>query len=167
MRKLIPVSLVALLVISLLGGSAVAAKKSKPQVVKGSIATRAPFPPGNSEPLDSCYSGLHRRFAILTMEEGNGVVGYHFDLNKKTVGKKFVLKPTSGQGAVDLDITFYTAFGTPEQATDTQYAPANFSYEKRGPGGEKGIVPKGMKKAIVCMYDGFGAEFTYTAQTSK
>jgi hypothetical protein len=170
MRKLGPVALVALLVISLLSGSAVAAKKkSKPQVVNGSIRSQLKFADTSTVPptVDSCYSGAHRRVAIASQEQANGITGYHFDLDKKTVGKKFTLKPTGGQGEVDLDITFYTEFGTPEQATDTAYAPPNFSYEKRGPGGETGIVPKGMKKAIVCMYEGMDATFTYSAKTSK
>lgn len=130
----------------------------KRQTVEGSIAMRAPF-----TDLASCYSGAHRRLAVATQEQVNGVVGYHFDLDAATINKPFKLEVTGGQGAVDLDITFYADFGTIEQATDTGYAPYNMSYEKREPGGEKGVVPKETTKAIVCMFDGAGASFTYTA----
>lgn len=131
----------------------------KQQTVEGSIAMRAPF-----TDLAACYAGLHRRVAVMTMENVNGVVGYHFDVDQATAGKPFVLEVTGGQQNPDLDITFYTEFGTVEQATDTAYAPTNVGFEDRAPGGEAGIVPKGgFEKAIVCMFDGYGASFKYTA----
>lgn len=131
----------------------------KQQTVEGSIAMRAPF-----TDLASCYSGLHRRVAVVTQENVNGVVGFHFDVDQSTAGKPFVLEVTGGQQNPDLDITFYTEFGTLEQATDTAYAPTNVAFGDRAPGGEAGIVPKGdFKKAIVCMFDGYGASFKYTA----
>ena len=151
---------------ALTGGAALAAlvvapttAAPKQQVVEGTVAMRAPF-----TDLSSCYAGLHRRTAVVTQENVNGVVGFHFDVDQATAGKPFVLEVTGGQQNPDLDITFYTEFGTVEQATDTAYAPANISFEDRAPGGEAGIVPKdGFKKAIVCMFDGYGASFKYTA----
>lgn len=131
----------------------------KQQTVEGSIAMRAPF-----QDLASCYAGLHRRVAVVTQENVNGVVGFHFDVDQSTAGKPFLLEVTGGQQNPDLDITFYTEFGTIDQATDTGYAPTNVAFGDRAPGGEAGIVPKGgFKKAIVCMFDGYGASFKYTA----
>ena len=161
MRKLIVAAVAAVLVMALVGGPATATLARKPQVVKGSILSPARHPEG------SCYPGLHRRINVFGQGKIQGVVGYHFAVSKKTVGKRFVLKPTGGQGAVDLDITFYTEFGTLEQATDTAYAPPTMGFETRKPGGEKGVVPRRMKRAIVCAYDGAGVSFTYTAQTSR
>lgn len=133
-------------------------KKNKKQKVEGVIAAPAPFP---ADP-NSCYSGLHRRLAIFGGDAVSGPVGYSFSVSKKTWKKPFVLKVTGGEG-VDLDMTYYTEYGTPEQAADPAYAPPSQSFEKRAPGGETGIVPKGFKKVIVCMQSGAGATFTYTA----
>ncbi|MDQ3981429.1 MAG: hypothetical protein M3271_01965 [Actinomycetota bacterium] len=160
MKKLIVLTSAALLAVSLVTGPSSAAPKQ--QKVEGDIAMMAPF---YGDTFATCYSGLHRRTAILTQEQVNGIVGYHFDVEPATIGKPFVLEVTGGQAGVDLDITFYTEFGTPEDATNTGYAPTNWSFEERGPGGESGVIPKGVewKKAIVCMHTGAGASFTYTA----
>lgn len=157
MRKVIGTAAALMLIAASFGGAASAAPKQ--QTVEGSVAMMAPFPAD----LTSCYSGLHRRLAVVTQEQVNGVVGFHFDVDPATAKKPFKLEVTGGQGAVDLDISFYTEFGTVEQATDTAYAPANVAFEEREPGGEAGIVPEGMTKAIVCMYDGQASTFTYTA----
>lgn len=163
MKKLMIVGLVALVALAMLPGGAMAGKKKKKksvhQMVEGSVLMRAPF---FGDTFASCYSGLHRRLAIVGGDAVNQGVGYHFDVDPKTAGQPFELEVTGGTGAVDFDITFYTEFGTQEQATDTSYAPANVGFDERGPGGEKGEVPEGMKKAIVCMYDGFDATFTYS-----
>ena len=107
----------------------------------------------------------------MTAENNNGLVGWHFDVDPKTVGKKFTLD-VAGQGSyVDVDILFYQKFGTPEDVVgDPQGAgaPASMGYQTRAAGGEKGKVPPGMPKAIICMYGGgLGAgvlgNFTYTA----
>ena len=157
MKKLVSLatSLVAAAALVTAPGAVAAPKQ---QTVEGSVALRAPF-----TDLASCYAGLHRRMAVVSQEQVNGVVGYHFDLDPATINKPFKLEVTGGQGAVDLDITFYSEFGTVEQATDTSYAPYNVSFGEREPGGEKGIVPKETAKAIVCMFDGAGASFKYTA----
>jgi hypothetical protein len=157
MKRYIGLLTSGLVAMALVGAPTTAAPKQ--QTVEGAIALRAPF-----TDLASCYAGLQRRVAVVTQENVNGVVGYHFDVDKATAGKPFVLEVTGGQQNPDLDITFYTEFGTVEQATDSAYAPTNVSFEDRGPGGEAGIVPKGgFEKAIVCMFDGYGASFKYTA----
>ncbi len=160
MRKLIALGASSLVALSLIGGASSAAPKQ--QKVDGSIKVMAPYA---GSTFATCYSGLHRRIMILSSENQqiNGVVGYSFDLDPATEKKPFTLEVTGGGDDVDLDITFYTEFGTPEQATDPGYAPTNYTYESREPGGEAGTVPAGMKKAIVCMHTGMNATFTYTA----
>ena len=160
MRKLIGLSAAALMGVSLIAGVSSAAPKQ--QKVDGGVKIMAPWA---GTQLATCYSGGHRRLAILTGENQavNGVIGYHFDLDPGTENKPFTLEVTGGSADVDLDITFYPEFGTPEQAADPNYAPAAYSYEERAAGGESGTVPAGMKKAIVCMHTGQDATFTYTA----
>lgn len=166
MKKIVTLGAVALLAGSLLPGSATAAKP-KQQQVSGSVALPAPFTDDTG-----CFAGLQRRVAILTQEQVNGVVGYHFDVDPSTIGKPFVLEATGGQGDVDLDITFYYEFGTVEDVTgDPQNAgsPVNTSFASREPGGESGVIPKGdYTKAIVCVYGGqqgagAAATFDYVA----
>jgi hypothetical protein len=159
-KKLVGLSAAALMGVSLVAGASSAAPKQ--QTVEGSVKMMAPWA---GTQLATCYSGGHRRLAILTSENQaiNGVIGYHFDLDPATVNKPFTLEVTGGSADVDLDITFYPEFGTPEQAADPNYAPAAYSYEQREAGGEAGKVPPGMKKAIVCMHTGTDATFTYTA----
>lgn len=162
MKKIVGLTLSAVLGISMLTGPSNAAPKQ--QTVEGDIAMMAPF---YGDTFATCYSGGHRRASVLSGGATNGIVGFEFDVDPATIGKPFVLEPTGGQGDVDLDITFYTEFGTTEQALDRAHAPANYSFEERGAGGESGIIPKtaGLKwtKAIVCMHTGAGATFTYTA----
>lgn len=160
MKKVIALGASGLMAVSVLAGASSAAPKQ--QKVDGGIKMMAPWA---GSTLETCYSGGHRRLAIVTGENQaiNGVIGYHFDIDPATENKPFSLEVTGGSADVDLDITFYTEFGTLEQAADTAYAPANVGYEEREPGGEFGKVPAGMKKAIVCMHTGTNATFTYTA----
>ena len=109
---------------------------------------------------DGCYSGVHRRLAVLSQEQINGIVGFHFDVDPATWGKKFRLTPDTA--GVDLDITFYSEFGTMEQAAEPSFAPANLGFEARNDKGEAGKIPADMTKAIVCMKTGQDADFTYT-----
>jgi hypothetical protein len=163
MKKLISLALVGLLAGSVLAGPAVGAKKKKKytQTVSGNILMQAPPSDATSNP-NGCYSGVHRRINVLAQEQANGIVGFHFDIDKKTWGGKFKLVPqTEG---VDIDITFYDGFGTVEQAADTAYAPYTVGFEERNTKGEAGAVPKNVTKAIVCMKTGQDADFTYTAK---
>jgi hypothetical protein len=166
MKRVVTLGLSALLAGSLIPANATAAKP-KQQKVSGSIALPAPFTDDTG-----CFAGLQRRVAIMTQEQVNGVIGYHFDVDPATVGKPFVLEVTGGQGTVDLDITFYYEFGTVDDVTgDPQNAgsPVNYSFASREPGGESGVIPKGdYTKAIVCVYGGgqgagAAATFDYTA----
>lgn len=159
MKKVISAVVIGLVVASILPGAAVAGKKSARQDVEGHIAMQAPPSDATNNP-NGCYAGVHRRIAVASQEQVNGVVGYHFDLDKATWNKKFRLTPGS---EVDIDITFYDGFGTAEQATDIGYAPATVTFEERNNDGEFGKVPPNMTKAIVCMKTGQDADFTYSA----
>ncbi|HEV2754960.1 MAG TPA: hypothetical protein VG318_04200 [Actinomycetota bacterium] len=160
MKKLATLIALGLVATTALSGAALAGKgKGVRQDVSGTIAMQAP-PSDHTDNPNGCYSGVHRRFAIATQEQVNGVVGFHFDVDPGTWGKKFRLTPGS---AVDIDITFYSEFGTVDQATDPAFAPFNLSFEERNNDGEFGIVPKDMTKAIVCMKAGQNAPFTYSA----
>jgi hypothetical protein len=136
------------------------------QQVTGTIQQPAPFVDTANPGTVGCYSGKHRRGAVLTDGANQGIDGWHFDVDPKTIGKKFVLTADGGEGTPDLDITFYTEFGTPEQIADPTYAPPSQAYETRAAGGETGTVPTGMKLAIVCMLDGANVPFTYKISTS-
>ena len=164
MKKSIAVLIAALVGLSLLPGAAGA--KSPIQEEEGMIVLPAPFTDDSG-----CFAGLHRRGAIMTMENNNGIVGWHFDVDPKTWKKKFVLEPSGGVGTVDMDILFYQEFGTPQQVVEDPTAagnPASIGFQTREAGGESGKVPKTFNKAIVCIYSGAqyqggGASFTYTA----
>jgi hypothetical protein len=165
MKRATILALGGLLAASLVPNAGAAAPKR--QEVSGSIAISAPYADNSG-----CYAGLHRRFAIATQEQVNGILGYHFDLEPGTMGKPFVLEPTGGQGHVDLDIYFYYKFGTIQDVVSDPLnagAPVTVSFNTREAGGESGIVPKGeFTKVIVCMYGGdqgagAGATFDYVA----
>lgn len=160
MKKIVSLIAVGLVASTVLSGAAVAGKKKGVrQDVSGSILMQAPPSDATSNP-NGCYSGVHRRIAVLSQEQVNGVVGFHFDVDPGTWNKKFRLTPGS---AVDLDITFYDGFGTPEQAAETSYAPYNVGFETRDNNGEAGIVPPNTTKVIVCMKTGQQAAFEYSA----
>lgn len=160
MKKIVSLVAVGLVASTVLSGAAVAGKKKGVrQDVTGHIAMQAPPSDATDNP-NGCYSGVHRRIAVASQEQVNGVVGFHFDVDPGTWNKKFVLSP---EAAVDIDITFYDAFGTVDQATDPAYAPYNVGFEERDNEGESGIVPPDVTKAIVCMKTGQNADFTYSA----
>jgi hypothetical protein len=165
MKKLVGIAAVVMTAVSVVPNAT--AGPPKQQKVSGSVAISAPYTDNSG-----CYAGLHRRTAILTQEMVNGGLGYHFDIDPVTLGKPFVLEPTGGQGHVDLDIYFYTKFGTVEDVAGDPLnagAPATVQFNTREAGGESGIVPKGdWTKVIVCMYGGdqgagAGATFDYVA----
>ena len=163
MKKIITLLVVGLLALTMVAGSATAAKKKKKkappfiQTIDGSVVFT---PPGTSPPFAApgCFSGAHRRVAIMTdeAEQGNGKLGYSFNIDKRTWGKKFKLDLKSATGTADLDIAFYQKFGTKDDVTGDPAgagAPYTEVSETRAPGGEKGIVSKGMTKAIVCLWE--------------
>ena len=145
----------------LLAAPAVAAPKPR-QTQEGTIVLPTP---NFQDPAD-CFAGYHRRFAFFSQEQVNGPIGYHFDIDKTTWGGKFVLEPTGGQGVIDLDIVFYESF----DSTDPLGGPVSVEVSSRKPGGETGLVPINMNKAIVCLWagdqhQGALADFKYEAFT--
>lgn len=164
MKKKVAILIAAALGLGMLPGAATAGKPK--QSVEGMIALPAPYTDDSG-----CFAGLHRRGAIVSQENNNGVIGWHFDVDPKTWNKKFVLEPSGGFGTVDMDILFYQEFGTMEDVVNDPGgagAPASISFATREAGGEGGKVPKTFTKAIICIYSGGqyqggGANFTYTA----
>lgn len=167
MKRFLIVLLAGLLVMSVVPGAASAKKKKKSgppivQEVEGSVALPAPFTDDSG-----CYAGVHRRLSILTMGTANSIVGHEFDVDPKSWGQPFALEATGGEGDVDLDIYFYSQFGTVEQVLTDPLgagAPYSVSFNTRDTVGEEGVVPADMTKVIVCMMaGGFEATFKYTA----
>ena len=164
MKRALTLLIAGSLALGLIPGTAGAGKPK--QTEEGTIIAPAPFVDDSG-----CFAGLHRRGAILTMENNNGLVGWHFDVDPKTWNKKFVLEPSGGVGTVDMDILFYQEFGTPEDVVSDPGgagAPASIAFATREEGGEAGKVPAKFNKVIICIYSGAqyvggGADFTYTA----
>ena len=155
MKRLIATGLAAL--IAVVPASAFAGKKAVRQEMQGDVILPAPIPvPGE----DGCFTGATRRTALASGGAINGVVGYHFDVDPRTVGKPFQLHVVGGGDDVDLDIDFYDGFGSMDDPTTD---PALVAFETREPGGEKGIVPAGYGKIIICMHAGSQASFHYMA----
>lgn len=161
MKKLVTILIAGALLGALLPAATAAGMQKKPtQEEEGSIALPAPFTDDSG-----CYAGLHRRAALATLENNNGLIGYHFDVDPETWGKNFALEPTGGNGDVDLDIYFYVDFGQPGNPDDPLVNQVqSFSYNSRNTDGEWGKVPEEMNKVIVCMMlGGDRATFTYKA----
>lgn len=111
--------------------------------------------PATWRAIGSCIYRTQRAWA--TGGGPDGILGWTFDVDPKTVGKPFKLEVADGAG---MDISFYADMGDPADPTT---APANQAYETPGPGGEKGTVPAGFPIAFVCMNEGANASFKYTA----
>lgn len=164
MKRTLTIGLAGLLAASLL--SPASAGAGPVQEVDGIVAAPAPFTDDSG-----CFAGLQRRVAIVSQEQVNGVVGYNFDIDKASWGGKFTLEAVDGIGDVDFDILFYGEFGTMDDVINDPGgagAPVSVGFQTREPGGEAGIVPKDMNKAIVCIYagqqgGGAGGTFHYAA----
>lgn len=152
MKRIVALALSMIVVLSL--ASSASAGRKTVQRVEGAVALPTPTPD------NVCFSGLQRRARLMSqLLFPNGVVGFDFDVDPKTAGKKFELEVTEGAGA-DLDVNFYTDLGTVD---DPAGNPPVVSFEERKEGGEVGTVPAGYSKVIVCAYAGSDVSFTYTA----
>lgn len=149
MKKLVAAATAAVLIAAPMQ-SASAGKKATHQHVEGTITL-----PQGGNAAAACVYRTQR--VLLTAGGPNGLVGYTFEVDPGTVGKKFKLEAGSGVG---LDISFYAEMGN---AADPASAPANYGYETPGPGGESGTVPPGYPLAFVCMTEGTNGSFTYLA----
>ena len=154
MRKVIALALAALAVSGAVSSSALAGKK-KPVVqhVEGTILV-----PQGGNAAATCVYRAQRALYIAMGEQVNGVFGYTFAVDPRTVSKNFTLEGSDGAG---LDISFYGEIGTDPTAD----APANYAYENPGVGGEKGTIPVGFPYAFVCLTEGANANFMYMAGT--
>lgn len=150
MKKLVAAATTAILLAAPVQSALAGKTKATHQHVEGTIA----LPQGGNAAATCVY---RTQRTLLTAGGPNGVVGYTFEVDPGTVGKKFKLEAGSGVG---LDISFYAEMGDP---TDPATAPANYPYENPGPGGESGTVPAGYPLAFVCMTEGQNGSFTYLA----
>lgn len=149
----VPATILAALVAATLTSSLRAAP-APGQRVDGSIRLALPHPVYE----DGCLGfGAQYQIAWLQRPEVNGVVGFQFELDERTWGKRYRLVPSDD--TADLDIAFFPRF-QPLVVTEDYVDDAT-----RGPGGETGIVPSGMTVALVCLYSGSEVSFRYTART--
>ena len=145
MKRLVAVGVAGLLAVSMIGSTADAAKKRRRRShtcrrKKVPIALPAPFPAD----MSGCYSGLHRRGAVRVGAASSTTASSatRFNIDKRTWKKPFKLAVGEGQGDVDLDIHFYTEFGTASRLQTRPTHLLRFAYESRKAGGEKGKVPQ-------------------------
>ncbi|MDQ4124085.1 MAG: hypothetical protein M3134_00600 [Actinomycetota bacterium] len=150
MKKLVAAATTAILLAAPVQSALAGKQKATHQHVEGTIA----LPQGGNAAATCVY---RTQRTLLSVGGPNGVVGYTFEVDPGTVGRKFKLEAGTGVG---LDISFYADMGDP---TDPATAPANYPYENPGPGGESGTVPAGYPIAFVCMTEGQNGSFTYLA----
>lgn len=150
MRKLFIAALGVAVLCALPTGATAGKKKATHQHVEGDVLV-----PQGTQGAAGCVWRTQRALYIAFGDAINGIVGYTFEVDPGTVGKKFKLE-VSGPGA-GVDIQFYADLGDDPTAD----APANIGYETPGPGGEKGTIPKGFPNAFICLTDGAAASFTY------
>ena len=148
MKKILVVTVALLMFGGALPATAGKKKAPKPQVVEGSIVV-----PQGGNAAATCVYRAQR--TLISGGGPNGILGYTFDVDPKTVGRPFTLEAADGSG---MDISFYSELG---DVTDPTTAPTNMASETPGPGGEKGTVPAGFPIAFVCMTEGVNAGFTY------
>lgn len=161
MKRIIGVVMVALVGAALVGAPATAGKGAH-QHVEGDILMMAPYV-SQSEQFQSCYAGMHRRLALTVGEPARGIIGWDFEIDPGTYNKRFDLQVTGGSD-IDLDLTFYLAgLGSVEDGTQVGTTLPVVNFETRDTKGEKGIVPKDATHAIVCMFEGTNASFSYKA----
>lgn len=147
--------MVVALTICLVAPSAAATNKNQ-QVVEGMVRVPTPVANGSRPGSVGCAGLIQRNLAVTSGDSAQGYFGYHFDVSKKTWNHHFRLTTMSGVPS-DLDIIFYETFG---DAGPT--APVGTTTYGR-PGDDKGVVPIGATRAIICMVSGADARFTYVA----
>ena len=146
----------AILMVAAVAGMAPAAplhaSPGSGQRVEGSIKLAMAHPVY----ADGCIGlGAQYQIAWLHQPALNGFVGYQFEIDERTWGKRFKLEPLDEMA--DLDIAFFPRF-FPGFVTEDYV-----DYGSRRRGGESGIVPEGMHEAIVCLHTGADVEFVYRA----
>ena len=130
------------------------------QTVAGSIAAPTRF-----TDTEQGYPGLGRR-AWLLNPASNGTVMYVFDVDPRTWGGEFrITDVTDATGEGDVDIYFYSDFGTVGGllASDPGQPTSTAEYAAAGAGGDSGFIPPGSKKGLAFTRNGVGTTFTYSA----
>ncbi|HYO60838.1 MAG TPA: hypothetical protein VEU29_02960 [Actinomycetota bacterium] len=141
----------AVTVAALATASPLGASPSRSQKVDGSIKVATPHPMYG----DGCL-GLGAQYQLATLEQPalSGYVGYQFEVERGTWGEDFKL--VAGEAGADFDLAFFR-FVHPGFVTEEYVFYATRSRA------EKGVVPPGATKALVCLYDGSDAPFRYRA----
>jgi hypothetical protein len=174
-RALLCIAIAVVLVVP--GGASAkrASGKTFTQTIEGSVALSESYwgalvwawVPGANANEGYCGEGPIAHFLGLP----NGTIGFHFEVDKRTRGRIFVLAPTSAYEDKNLDIYFYADRLKTMASGDSQPGAYRIEqYRGGGPGGEFGFVPKEAVDALVCLQsvhsrsvDGRGVAFTYEA----
>jgi hypothetical protein len=162
-RKLSAIMLVAALGLVPLA-EAGATQAPATQEEKGTVL----FPTPHPQDPNICFQGVARRVNMLSQGVVSGPFGAIFEVDKKTWNGKFALTGSGATGAVDLDIYFFDHFGDSIPDDPALNSPViTTQYQERNTDGEVGTIPPNTNLAIVCLYDGAGANFEYKASPPK
>ena len=151
--RLLARAVVLLLVLLAAGAGGIAPAGAAPtsppaQEVQGSVALPLRFA---ADVTYSSWPGGQR--TVYTAVGSNGHVGYTIELDEAVEGGEFELTTLGGLlGNADFDIAFYASF-TPTVSTATVMT--------RGVGGETGTIPDGSRFAVITLFDGANAPFTF------
>ncbi len=160
-RKLVG-SVVAVMLLASGASAGESAKQSRvpSQEESGTVIFPVPHP----QDPNICFQGVARRLNMVSQGAISGPFGGIFDVDKATWGGKFKLDGKGVTGSEDLDLYFFQSFGPGIPDDPSMNAPTILQeYSERKAGGEEGTVPATATKAIVCLYSGFGANWTYKA----
>lgn len=155
----------AVLTAALLAASPVAQAGPAPtQEETGTVVFPTPHPQDPSV----CFQGVGRRVNMASQGTVSGPFGAIFDVDPKTWKGKFKLTAAGISGDVDVDIYFFDHFGPSIADDPSMNSPViTTQYQERNTDGEAGVIPPNSNKAIVCLFDGFGADFEYEASAPK
>jgi len=161
-RKLILSALTTLLLMAPVADAKVPAG---PQKESGTVL----FPTPHPQDPNTCFQGIGRRISMISQGTVSGPFGAIFDVDKATWGGKFKLSVTGGATAQeDVDLYLFKDFGGAPPEDPLYNSPTILAtYQEREAGGEVGVIPAGSTKAIVCLFNGFAADFEYTAAPPK
>lgn len=155
MKKVMAALITGVLLMTLSSAQVVGAKKRKPKKVRQQVEGAVLVPAGAE---NNCLDLVEGWLQFYSQESWpTGMIAYRFDVDTRTGGKPFRLE--SDDPEADFDIRFYE-----KRAADAPLEPpASATYASRGPGGETGLVPPTYEFAMICLYEGQNANFTYKA----
>jgi hypothetical protein len=137
-----------------------------PQKETGQVVLPTPHP----QDPNVCFQGVARRINMISQGVYNGpFFGAIFDVDKATWNGKLKLTITEDSGhAEDLDIYLFANFGQAPPDDPAYNSPVILAtYQERKAGGEVGLIPEGTTKAIVCLWTGVYADFSYVGKPPK